>query len=102
MNEFLQNADEKNWVSDQTFGSAVGRGGGGVTGGGGGGKKKKGKGNRKTRPAFVPKSSEDNLEFDDEVARSVREVDKILGTTPTAATGNNMLSMNNLKGTNFA
>ena len=80
----------------------MGRGGGGVTGGGGGGKKKKGKGNRKTRPAFVPKSSEDNLEFDDEVARSVREVDKILGTTPTAATGNNMLSMNNFKGTNFA
>ena len=61
-----------------------------MTGGGGGGKKKKGKGNRKTRPAFVPKSSEDNLEFDDELARSVREADKIMGTTPTAATGNNI------------
>jgi len=73
-------------AKEKTDGAPVGRGGGGVTGGGGGGKKKKGKGNRKTRPAFVPKSSEDNLEFDDEVARSVREVDKILGTTPTAAT----------------
>ena len=64
-----------------------GGGGGGVAGGA---KKKKAK-NRKKKAAtaaVIPKSSEDNLEFDDEVARSVHEVNKILGTSP-AVSGTN-------------
>ena len=61
---------------------------GGCGGGGGAGAKKKKAKNRKKKAAtaaMIPKSSEDNLEFDDEVARSVHEVNKILGTSPAVS-----------------